>query len=378
MTKKINRQDHQDKIQQALDYLETHDTTIGKVAKMFDLPKTTFRRAVNNGVPKRPGPPTILTEEEEQELTGYCLNLQKLGFGLTRSAVNYTVMQIIQLDGRNHPFADGGPGQAWWMRFLLDHPELSFRVPQALTQARAQKANPAVIDNHFNKLNDTIKLYSLTADRIYNMDETGFNITARLGKVLAKKNAREVHKIANGNSNDHISVCTTISASGAYIPPLIIYKGSRVVANLLKGAPAGSAMAFTENGYMVIDIFRQFIEHFIKSIPPARPVLLMMDGHGSHIDLKSIEQCQKNKIILYALPSNTTHILQPAEIPFKKLKTEYDITCDEYRNTNGGALVTKHTFAFILGKAYIKTYTPLAITNAFMATGIWPFNPDVI
>ncbi|CAG8812389.1 2133_t:CDS:2, partial [Cetraspora pellucida] len=37
-----------------------------------------------------------------------------------------------------------------------------------------------------------------------------------------------------------------------------------------------------------------------------------------------------------------------------------------------------HTFAEALGPAYITTYTPTAICNAFKSTGIWPFNPNAI
>jgi len=86
----------------------------------------------------------------------------------------------------------------------------------------------------------------------------------------------------------------------------------------------------------------------------------------------------KNSIILYALPPNTTHVLQPAELPFRKLKNEYDKACDRYRQTNNGAQVTKETFARVLNEAYLETYTPSAIINAFKTAGVWPVNPEAI
>lgn len=104
----------------------------------------------------------------------------------------------------------------------------------------------------------------------------------------------------------------------------------------------------------------------------------MLDGHGSHIDLSSIDYCRKNNIILYALPPNTTHILQPAEIPFRNLKREYDKAVAQYNQKNNGALVTKLSFARVLGEAWMATYTPIAITQSFKATGIHPLNPDII
>ncbi|CAG8656570.1 18980_t:CDS:2 [Racocetra fulgida] len=53
-----------------------------------------------------------------------------------------------------------------WLWVNQDHPELSFRVPQALNEARAQKANPIIVNDHFNKLEKIIQEYALTPDRI--------------------------------------------------------------------------------------------------------------------------------------------------------------------------------------------------------------------
>ncbi|CAG8622265.1 3393_t:CDS:1, partial [Paraglomus occultum] len=304
--------------------------------------------------------------------------MQKLGFGLTRSGVNHCVMEIMRLNKRPHPFGENGPGQDWWARFMRDHPELSFRITQELSEARAQKANATVVKDRFEKLHQIIHEFSLTAAQIWNMDETGFVIIPKLEKVVARKGARQVHKIAHGNSHEHISVVPTISAAGSYIPPLIIYKGVRTIPGLLESAPPGTVMGFTNTGYMREELFRMYLRHFINSIPPSRPVLLMLDGHKSHISYTIVDYCRNNGILLYALPPHTTHVLQPSEILFAKLKKEYGKACEKYSNDNNGMIVTKRTFAKVFGPAFIKTYTPLAICNAYKATGIWPLNPNAI
>ncbi|CAG8627606.1 16866_t:CDS:2 [Cetraspora pellucida] len=56
------------------------------------------------------------------------------------------------------------------------------------------------------------------------MDETGFILIPKLEKVIAKKGSHQVHKVAHGNSHEHISVAPTILATGSYILPLVIYK----------------------------------------------------------------------------------------------------------------------------------------------------------
>ena len=56
-----------------------------------------------------------------------------------------------------------------------------------------------------------------------------------------------------------------------------------------------------------------FANHFIPSIPPVRPVVLFIDGHGSHLEIETFPLAQKNGIDLYALLKNVTHLVQPAD-----------------------------------------------------------------
>ncbi|CAG8766876.1 10796_t:CDS:1, partial [Racocetra fulgida] len=63
--------------------------SICKVAFNYDIAEQTLCDAIARGsVPKRLDSPMILTAEEENELVGYCLNIQQIGFGLTKEAVN--------------------------------------------------------------------------------------------------------------------------------------------------------------------------------------------------------------------------------------------------------------------------------------------------
>ena len=172
MTQKDSQTPRQAALQAALLAFESspiaNRPSVNSMANKFGVPETTLRRAIANGGPlRRSGPPKILTDHEETELVGYCINLQKLGFGLTRSGVNHCVMEILRINNRPHPFGEKGPGDKWWKRFMKDHSELSFRTPQALSEARAQKANAAVVKDHFVKLQQVIQENSLTAGRIW-------------------------------------------------------------------------------------------------------------------------------------------------------------------------------------------------------------------
>ena len=53
---------------------------------------------------------------------------------------------------------------------------------------------------------------------------------------------------------------------------------------------------------------------FVFGIPPARLVLVLLDGHSSHINLATAKFTQRNGILLYCLPPHTTHVLQPCDV----------------------------------------------------------------
>ena len=50
-----------------------------------------------------------------------------------------------------------------------------------------------------------------------------------------------------------------------------------------------SLTLFSEKGWVNKEIYLEWFEFFVKNIPPARPVLLIQDGHISHVSVELIE-----------------------------------------------------------------------------------------
>ena len=62
-------------------------------------------------------------------------------------------------------------------------------------------------------------------------------------------------------------------------------------------------------------------DHFIVNAVGVRPILLLMDGHGSHFQPDLIEFARQYDIILFCLSPHTTHESQPLDASvFKSLK----------------------------------------------------------
>ena len=121
----------------------------------------------------------------------------------------------------------------------------------------------------------------------------------------------------------------------------MIYPRKRAVPESMKiGAVPGTIFMTSDNGWITQEIYFESFK-FIKSIPPPRPVLLIEDGHGSHITLDVIELARKNDMHLLCLPSHTSHILQPLDIGvFQSFKSGYSKACRKYKMENPGRVIT--------------------------------------
>lgn len=99
----------------------------------------------------RPGPATVLTEEEEDQLASYLTQMSDMGFGLSRDTVVCLAFKIVDCAQRKHPFKDQKAGRAWFDGFCRRHPRLTIRAPQPLSYFRAQSATLETIMDFFRK-----------------------------------------------------------------------------------------------------------------------------------------------------------------------------------------------------------------------------------
>jgi hypothetical protein len=131
------------------------------------------------------------------------------------------------------------------------------------------------------------------------------------------------------------------------------------------------------------DIFTSYVkEHFLKYVQSrdsSRPVLLLYDGHHSHISLSLIKWAQENNIILFVLPPHTSHILQPMDVGcFGPFETLYQQEVHKFMRQSVGRSVTRYDICSLVCKVYEKSLSPDNLRSSFKKTGIRPLNPLVI
>ena len=112
------------------------------------------------------------------------------------------------------------------------------------------------------------------------------------------------------------------NAEGKLLPPYIIFTGKYLMANCTNGGPLGTRYTVSENGWLTIPAYIDWFHNlFIPSLPPERPILLILDGHSLHISYQVRELAIKNDIHMLKLPP---HLIQPLDVGvFKSMKSHW-------------------------------------------------------
>ena len=118
------------------------------------------------------------------------------------------------------------------------------------------------------------------------------------------------------------------SASGLTLPPMIIFEKLWPSDPYSQKGPHGCLYAKSPNGYIDEELFLEWFKK--KNIPETnhlRPMLLVLDGHGSHgtntthLSFKMISLAKEENVHILLLPPHTMNILQPLDVGvFRPLK----------------------------------------------------------
>ena len=195
---------------------------------------------------------------------------------------------------------------------------------------------------------------------------------------MAPRGARCVYSISS-SSKEQITTLACVNAAGQAIPPMHVFPGQRFHYNPLENGVVGTYLGRSESGWMDSDLFDGWLRrHFSSSIPPARPVVLLLDGHASHINYEAVKFARENNIKLYCLPPHTTHAIQPCDVGlFKPMKENWNRCISQFMCENG-QVVNRYNFSSVFKDAWIETLKVSTIVNSFKASGICPLNKDAI
>ena len=178
---------------------------------------------------------------------------------------------------------------------------------------------------------------------------------------------------------------------GTALPPAIIY--AAVSGNLqdtwvdsFDPSEDEAYFASSPNGWTSDDLgfdwlHRVFDRSSKKKARNGRdPRLLIVDGHGSHVNMTFLNWCEKHNVHVCVFPPHATHRLQPLDVSvFGPLAHFYQKELDTWIFRHGAiSSLSKREFWGLFKPAFDQSFTKHNIESGFEKTGLHPLNPAVV
>jgi hypothetical protein len=353
--------------------------SIRRAAEEYGVPRTTLQDRVSGKIPLHAnrGHRRLLTDPEEKALANIIVGCAFIGFAKSRQDILAIVQRILQTKGvTSAPVTHG-----WWYSFKKRHPHITLRQAEPLAYARAAATNPEIIAKYFDLLEETLKDNDLLTKpaQIFNCDDSGMALNHKPAKVAAAVGQKHPYAVTSGDKSQ-ITVLTCGNAAGYTIPPMVIFDRKTLKLDMTTGEVPGTFYGLSNNGWIDSELFLEwFQQHFLRYVPAARPLLLLLDGHSSHYQPDFIKLAAKEGIIVFCLPPHTTHILQPLDkVAFGSLKRHWNRECQVFCAENPGKVVNRYNFSKIFCKAWIQGMSMHNLIASFKAAGIYPVDRSVI
>ncbi len=158
--------------------------------------------------------------------------LQKIGFPLTRNDIRRTAYELARSLNIADRFGKSAAaskmaGKDWFCTFMRRRTDLSTRKTEILSYGRGAGLNRTVVSEFYELLLKTVTDEKISPHCIFNMDETGLQLTTRKGSVIAEKGSKRVPQLSSVEKGETVSVVACCSATGVFLPPYVIFKGIR-------------------------------------------------------------------------------------------------------------------------------------------------------
>lgn len=375
---------------QALEAIRNGSCGYLKAAKQFGVPKSTLERRFKEKNKYATGHFKTLGSrkltfpiELEQQLVDYVKNMEGMLFGLTTRSLRSLAYQLATKNHLAHHFNDTQKMAGWdWLRSFLKRNKLSLRLPEATSAVRARGFNKESVSSFFNILEPLKEKFNFPPSRVFNVDETGITtVQGRPSKVVALRGQKQVGTLTSSERGELSTAVICMSASGIFVPPMLIIPRVRMKSQFLEGVPPGTLTVAHKSGWMQLDLFDNWFDHFLIHTQASKnnPTLLILDGHKTHTqNISVIDKARENGVTILCLPPHCTHRMQPLDVSFMSpLNTFYTQEMEIWLRNHPGRCVTVNEVPSLFGKAYLRATTPTNAINGFEKTGLYPVNRTV-
>lgn len=278
-----------------------------------------------------------------------------------------------------------------WVKNFADRNHLAYRKVQQVEAARINAVTEEHICEHIARVQAAIKRYGIrSASQIVNMDQSGMSFKKMVGRSLRKgfvsnnkgNKSSALQKTLSAKGNlDRVTIMPVVSACGKAFKPVVVYPGKlphyrkvngrfETLSDVLMPSYLYHNDTSAANSEIIYDWGMKFIEETKELRSNGDHMILILDGYGAHIQFPFLQMMKENRIVVIALPSHTSHVLQPLDLT---VFAAYKSFLEEelHRTARIASKLNAFTVGSCISNAYAKAFVSPIIRSGFVRSGLW-------
>ena len=370
----------QENLAKAFKAVKEKNTPVQRAAREYGVPESTLRDRIKGkvGLQKtRSGPAPVLGMKEENKLVEYLQLLTDFGYSFSRADVINLATDFAVVLGKRDP-SDTFTHQ-WYYSFMSRWPGL---VSRRLAGARSHSSKATTIEaltTYYHQLQSTLKKYNLTKspDSLFVIEEVCINTDKSPPEVISWKDVRcdKNNKVIGPT----LTMIVCGNSTGARLPGFFVFPGKTVSSESIEDCSPGTGATCSDEGTTNSSVFQLYLEnHFLKFIErkeEAQPILLLYDGHRTHISPAMIELYKKQYVHMFPLPPNVSQATADMSFGiFKDFVPRFNEESDDFLESELDKSI--HSSVCVVAcKAYKRAINSTVLKAFFKNVGIYPFCP---
>ena len=238
----------------------------------------------------------------------------------------------------------------------MNRNKLTLKKATMISSARKSvTGNLFIVSDFFDVIDDIINKHNIPPSNTWNCDESGFPHVPSKCLVISVK-GEVAYKVTCGSGRENTTTLAVASATGRVLDPLIIFTGKNFQSTSKESnALLNTFYAVSESGWMTNEIFAMWFDLFRWHVTE-RQLLLIFDGHLTHISVSIIEKAIREGTHIVKLPPRVTDKLQPLDVTcFSPLKGYWEKFLNDFVSSFGASkAMPKSMFIDLLLRFGIK------------------------
>jgi len=210
-------------LQEAINDVKTRKfASVRAAARFHHVDPVTLQRRLRGGLSykQQHKQQLLLSEHQEKLLKSWIVESEAAGHPATHGYVRELVSLISRQSGGSSTI-----GTNWVPRFIKRHPDIKSKVGKKIEAERIQNTTPEALADWYNLFDRIRRTHNVKLSNIWNMDETGIALGVCANQWVIGKSSTKSSYVQSPENREWVSIIETISATGAYTKPVVLFKG---------------------------------------------------------------------------------------------------------------------------------------------------------